>query len=558
MGEQLSAVGAALEEFRVRLMDVTVEVAHEVHLERISKRCVTLQQQIETQLDRIDELEEEAELQAEEVDNLIALQKKIEEELDEARMSTEQQMWSSLLHDEVQMFDIEELKLRLEQKGRENAQKVEEKKRRYGDLQMKQQNHRDDIEALEQELQVEKGSLMRHVMQKKTFRCIAFDPANVASGEVSGTNSGGYEKFVASESNNVHVFDIHTGSVLHIFDGCNATNVDPELKKGHTGVITALYLEGGRVYSGSVDTTIQVYSVERGKWLMEITGHEASVVCLCVHGDILVSGSADTTIRLMNKRNGRVLKTLTGHVRAVTCLQMGVSWMVSGGADGDIRIWALKARKSQQESLQVSCKMVLTAETGITTIAYGGLEVVTGDQKGEVLVWWLESGEVIRRVKAHSGVVRCLQFDATRIVSGGQDQLIQIIDTTSGDILQTIRGHSGAILALAFDNSTILSAAADDRAIYWRWGSTSQAQDRYHVLDVGDTIFTLSKQFSVPVADLMRWNGITDPKDLYVGARVLVARAHPDQPTQAEEVRDNFKVHVFRVVTDVNKLAILC
>jgi len=181
--------------------------------------------------------------------------------------------------------------------------------------------------------------------------------------------------------------------------------------------------------------------------------------------------------------------------------------------------------------------MVLTAETGITAIAYGGLEVVTGDQKGELLLWWLESGEVIRRIKAHSGVVRCLQFDATRIVSGGQDQLIQIIDTTSGDILQTIRGHSGAILALAFDNSTILSAAADDKAIYWRWGSTSQVQDRYHVLDVGDTIFTLSKQFSVPVADLMRWNGITDPRDLYVGARVLVARAHPDQPTQAEEVR---------------------
>src|SRR3546814_3763023 len=111
-------------------------------------------------------------------------------------------------------------------------------------VQMKEQNHRDDIEALEQELQVEKGSLMRHVMQKKTFRCIAFDPANAASGEVSGTNSGGYEKFVASESNNIHVFDIHTGSVKHIFDGCNSTNVDVANKRGHTGVITALYLEG--------------------------------------------------------------------------------------------------------------------------------------------------------------------------------------------------------------------------------------------------------------------------------------------------------------------------
>lgn len=60
---QLSAVGAALEEFKIRLMDVTVEIVHEVQLERISKRCVTLQQDIDAHLDRIEELEEEAGLQ---------------------------------------------------------------------------------------------------------------------------------------------------------------------------------------------------------------------------------------------------------------------------------------------------------------------------------------------------------------------------------------------------------------------------------------------------------------------------------------------------------------
>lgn len=143
-------------------MNVTVEIAHEIQLERISKRCVTLQQSIESHLASIEEIEEAADLQvraleslaavsvclsakplcalvwlcqAAEVDALLDLQKKIEEELDEARMSTEQQMWSSLLHDEMQMFDIEELKLQLDQKGQDTAKKISDKQERYRALQ---------------------------------------------------------------------------------------------------------------------------------------------------------------------------------------------------------------------------------------------------------------------------------------------------------------------------------------------------------------------------------------------------------------------------------------
>ena len=122
-----------------------------------------------------------------------------------------------------------------------------------------------------------------------------------------------------------------------------------------------------------MDTTIQVHSVDKGRWLMKFTGHEATVVCICVHGQLLASGSSDTTIRLCNKRNGQLLRILNGHIRGIQCLQLGSTWMVSGGTDADIRIWSLEHRSKGPP--QVTCKLALDAGAGVTAIAYGGLEV---------------------------------------------------------------------------------------------------------------------------------------------------------------------------------------
>jgi WD40 repeat protein len=49
------------------------------------------------------------------------------------------------------------------------------------------------------------------------------------------------------------------------------------------------------VVSGSRDTTLRVWDLERGVSTKVLVGHSSSVRCLAVHGDIVVSGSYDYT-----------------------------------------------------------------------------------------------------------------------------------------------------------------------------------------------------------------------------------------------------------------------
>jgi len=92
-------------------------------------------------------------------------------------------------------------------------------------------------------------------------------------------------------------------------------------------------------------------------------------------------------------------------------------------------------------------------------IKYGQLELISGDANGYVIVWWLKTGDIVQKTKAHTGVVTDLQFDATKIVTCGVDHNLQLLDITTGDILQTLRGHEGPVVGIAFDTVQIMSAS---------------------------------------------------------------------------------------------------
>ena len=55
--------------------------------------------------------------------------------------------------------------------------------------------------------------------------------------------------------------------------------------------------------SGSRDTTLRVWDVQRGKHLRTLAGHEESVRCLDVCGNKVVSGSYDCTCRVKRISN---------------------------------------------------------------------------------------------------------------------------------------------------------------------------------------------------------------------------------------------------------------
>jgi LysM repeat protein len=47
--------------------------------------------------------------------------------------------------------------------------------------------------------------------------------------------------------------------------------------------------------------------------------------------------------------------------------------------------------------------------------------------------------------------------------------------------------------------------------------------------------------YNIPIADLVKWNGITDVRNVSVGMKLVVAKSDPNRPTPAEEHAENQK-----------------
>lgn len=69
-----------------------------------------------------------------------------------------------------------------------------------------------------------------------------------------------------------------------------------QILRGHTSTVRCIQAAGPKtVVSGSRDTTLRVWDLEKGVSTKVLVGHSSSVRCLAVNGDIVVSGSYDYT-----------------------------------------------------------------------------------------------------------------------------------------------------------------------------------------------------------------------------------------------------------------------
>ena len=59
---------------------------------------------------------------------------------------------------------------------------------------------------------------------------------------------------------------------------------------------------------------------------------------------------------------------------------------------------------------------------------------LTGDVKGRIFIWWLKTGQILRKCQVHTGQVKCMQFDSIHIVSGGSDHSVCITDIATGEV----------------------------------------------------------------------------------------------------------------------------
>lgn len=218
--------------------------------------------------------------------------------------------------------------------------------------------------------------------------------------------------------------------------------------------------------SSSADCTIRLWSLDTWSNLVVYRSHTSPVwdVRFSPSGFYFLSSSADRTARLWSTPQIAPLRLLVGHDSDVECVAWhpNNAYVVTGSSGGDktVRMWDLQ---------KGSAVRIFTGHTGnITSVAVAGNGkfIASGDDRGEVLVWDIAPGRLLKRMKGHGrGGIWSLDWsvESTVLVSAGADGTVRVWDVAeSGDgkIVSEAGGVAANSTTRVIDGATVGGAGA--------------------------------------------------------------------------------------------------
>ncbi|KXJ88904.1 quinon protein alcohol dehydrogenase-like superfamily [Microdochium bolleyi] len=284
----------------------------------------------------------------------------------------------------------------------------------------------------------------------------------------------------------------------------------------HTNGITCLQFDDNILATGSYDSTIKLWDIERGEVIRTLHGHTSGIRALQFDDRVLVSGSLDGSVKIWNWRSGRCLKTLD-HQGGVISVHMEGDLLASGSMDKTIKVfnfrtgvsWSLRGHTDwvNQVRLDTASNTLLSASDDCT-----------------VKMWDLETCKVIKTYEGHVGQIQQVlplpddfefedehgnELDAASIASprstspppgsandaanneqraaygpafehnperqlpprfmltGSLDATMRLWDTATGKTLRPFFGHVEGIWALAGDTLRFVTGANDATVKIW-------------------------------------------------------------------------------------------
>ncbi|KAJ1112957.1 hypothetical protein NDU88_001217 [Pleurodeles waltl] len=197
---------------------------------------------------------------------------------------------------------------------------------------------------------------------------------------------------------------------------------------------------GQRIFTGSDDCLVKIWSTYDGRLLATLRGHSAEISDMAVNYEntLIAAGSCDKIIRVWCLRTCAPVAVLQGHTGAVNSLQFSplakdsVRYMVSTGADGTVCFWQwdvdtvkfntrpLKFTERPRPGVQMLC----------SSFSVGGMFLATGstDQIIRMYYFGFETPEKIAELEGHTDKVDSIQFSNTgdRFISGSRDGTARI------------------------------------------------------------------------------------------------------------------------------------
>ena len=239
------------------------------------------------------------------------------------------------------------------------------------------------------------------------------------------------------------------------------------LKKSLNGhkdkIVSLIQLKSGYIVSGSYDSTILIWDLEKEKSIREIK-EIGYVFCLLeFEPNMLLSGTSENNIGLwdLNQESNKYIFNFLGHEYWVNCLVKCTDKIfASASNDCTIRIWDYYQRK-EIRAIEAHEDCILT----LIILKNGNL--CSGSADLLIKFWDWRKGTLINEIKAHDNWIKCLcQLEDETLLSGSDDKTIKV--WKNNNCLKELKQHENSVRALTqIDKNFFASGSFDNTIKIW-------------------------------------------------------------------------------------------
>lgn len=236
----------------------------------------------------------------------------------------------------------------------------------------------------------------------------------------------------------------------------------------HVGSILCLQYDDELMITGSSDFTCIMWDIQASwKPIRRVRHHTAGVLDVCFDKKHVVSCSKDTTVCVWDRQNGDLIHRLLGHRGPVNAVQLRGNLAVSASGDGVAKLWNIICGNCIKE--------FPSKDRGMACVEFSldSLTIFAGGNDQVIYQFDASTGELVREMSGHSGLVRSLHLDSAngRLVSGSYDHTVRAYDIHTGEAIIQLTGWTASwILSAKLDYRRIIATSQDSRIVIIDFG----------------------------------------------------------------------------------------